>query len=55
MPLTIVNEDSTYKCGDCGNLLALKKGQLLPPCPRCGGMMVRAEGSPPQKGSSCCS
>lgn len=28
--------DANYKCGQCGNILSLKKGQLLPPCPRCG-------------------
>ncbi len=28
--------DASYKCGQCGNVLNLKKGQLLPPCPRCG-------------------
>jgi DNA-directed RNA polymerase subunit RPC12/RpoP len=29
-------EDASYKCGQCGNVLCLKKGQLLPPCPKCG-------------------
>ena len=27
--------DANYKCGQCGNVLSLKKGQLLPPCPKC--------------------
>ncbi len=29
-------EDANYRCGQCGNVLSLKKGQLLPPCPKCG-------------------
>ena len=29
-------EDASYKCDQCGNVLCLKKGQLLPPCPKCG-------------------
>jgi len=28
--------DANYKCSQCGNILSLKKGQLLPPCPKCG-------------------
>jgi len=55
MPLTIVTEDSACKCEACGNLLNMKKGQLLPPCPRCGGEMIRTEGGTPQQGPSCCS
>ena len=47
MPLTMVKEDSAYKCGNCGNVLGLKKGQLLPPCPRCGGTMEKYDGPPP--------
>ena len=27
--------DANYKCGQCGNVLSLKKGQLLPPCLKC--------------------
>ncbi len=30
MPLTMVSEDSTYKCDKCGHFMSLKKGQLLP-------------------------
>jgi len=28
--------DANYKCGQCGNVLSVKQGQLLPPCPKCG-------------------
>jgi predicted nucleic acid-binding Zn-ribbon protein len=28
--------DSAFKCGQCGSVLNLKKGQLVPPCPKCG-------------------
>jgi|YelNatPaOPRAMG01_1025707.scaffolds.fasta_scaffold43919_2 predicted RNA-binding Zn-ribbon protein involved in translation (DUF1610 family) len=55
MALIIATEDSMYRCNACGNLLAVKKGQLLPPCPRCGGLMVKAEDGAPQQGPSCCS
>ena len=30
-------EDATYKCSQCGNALCFTKGQLVPPCPKCGG------------------
>ena len=33
MALTMVAEDSTYKCAVCSHFLSVKKGQLLPPCP----------------------
>ena len=55
MALIIVTEDSTYRCSACGNILSVKKGQLLPPCPRCGGPMIKTEGDAPQQGPSCCS
>jgi len=55
MPLTIVTEDSTYKCDACGTLLKMKKGQLLPPCPRCGEKMEKHEGPAPDSGDRCCS
>ena len=55
MPLTIVTEDSVYKCKACGNLLNIKKGQLLPPCPKCGGQMEKQEGAVADSGNSCCS
>ena len=29
-------EDGGLKCVQCGNVLKLKKGQLVPPCPKCG-------------------
>ncbi len=29
-------EEAGYRCGQCGNVLNVKKGQLLPPCPKCG-------------------
>lgn len=28
--------DSGFRCGQCGNVLNLKTGQLVPPCPKCG-------------------
>ena len=28
--------EGRYKCSQCGFELSLKKGQLVPPCPRCG-------------------
>ena len=28
--------DAAYACAQCGNVLSLKQGQLLPPCPKCG-------------------
>jgi predicted RNA-binding Zn-ribbon protein involved in translation (DUF1610 family) len=54
MPLTMVKEDSPYKCKKCGNTLSLKKGQMLPPCPRCGGEMDKHEGPAPVSGNPCC-
>ncbi len=54
MGLTIVSQDSTYQCSRCGNVLKVKKGQLLPPCPRCAGPMVRSETPlPPTKSPGC--
>ncbi len=29
-------QDASFKCIQCGNVLKLKKGQLVPPCPKCG-------------------
>lgn len=55
MPLTIVKEDSAYRCNACRNVLNMKKGQLLPPCPRCGQTMEKVEGSLSQQDSPCCS
>jgi predicted RNA-binding Zn-ribbon protein involved in translation (DUF1610 family) len=54
MPLTIVTQDSAYKCDSCGSLLNMKKGQLLPPCPRCGGKMEKTDGAVPDTGNRCC-
>ena len=48
MPLTMVSEDSTYKCDKCGHFMSLKKGQLLPPCSRCGGTMEKYDGPIPE-------
>jgi Zn finger protein HypA/HybF involved in hydrogenase expression len=48
MPLILVQEDSAYKCSKCGHVMRLKKGQLLPPCPRCGGTMESFEGPVPE-------
>lgn len=44
MALTIVSEDSAYKCGGCAHTMQVKKGQLLPPCPRCGAAMEKYDG-----------
>lgn len=30
------DSEGTFKCTQCGQLLNLKQGQLIPPCPRCG-------------------
>ena len=49
MQLTVVQEDGTYKCGKCGHIMHVKKGQLLPPCPRCGGAMEKYEGPEPEE------
>ena len=54
MALTMVAEDSTYKCAACSHFLSVKKGQLLPPCPRCGGTMEKHEGPPPEPQSTSC-
>lgn len=43
MALTIVQQNSAYKCTKCGNVLNVNKGQLLPPCPRCGGTMEKSD------------
>ena len=40
--------DANYKCGQCGNVLALKKGQLLPPCPKCGHRQFERTEAAPQ-------
>jgi predicted nucleic acid-binding Zn-ribbon protein len=29
-------QEASFKCLQCGNVLRLKKGQLVPPCPKCG-------------------
>ena len=55
MPLTMVSEDSTYKCDKCGHFMSLKKGQLLPPCSRCGGTMEKYEGPIPESQRPGCS
>ncbi len=49
MQLTVVQEDGTYKCAKCGHLMHVKKGQLLPPCTRCGGTMEKYEGLEPEE------
>ena len=41
--------EGRYKCSQCGFELNLKKGQLVPPCPRCGaGQYEESSGPPPQ-------
>jgi len=37
-----------YKCAVCGFDLKLKKGQLVPPCPRCSGREFEESSGPPQ-------
>jgi Zn finger protein HypA/HybF involved in hydrogenase expression len=54
MPFTVVQEDSAYKCAQCSHVMQLKKGQLLPPCPRCGGAMEKFEGPAATKKDSGC-
>ena len=54
MPFTMVQEDSAYKCAQCGHTMQLKKGQLLPPCPHCAGAMEKYEGPAPTKQDSGC-
>jgi Zn finger protein HypA/HybF involved in hydrogenase expression len=54
MPFTMAQEDSDYKCAQCGHSMHLKKGQLLPPCPRCGGAMEKYEGPAATKKDSGC-
>lgn len=41
--------DTNIKCGQCGTVLALRKGQLVPPCPRCGFRQFETT----QEGISC--
>lgn len=55
MALTIFTEDSPYKYNACRNILNMKKGQLMPPRPRCGGQMVKSEGGAPPQDPTCCS
>jgi hypothetical protein len=38
----------------CGHIMLLKKGQLLQPCPRCGGAMEKYEGPAATKKDSGC-
>jgi len=54
MPLTMVQEDSAYKCRQCGHVMQVKKGQLLPPCTRCGGTMEKYDGPVPEPKPSRC-
>jgi predicted RNA-binding Zn-ribbon protein involved in translation (DUF1610 family) len=40
--------EGRYKCTQCGFELNLKKGQLVPPCPRCGaGEYEESSGAAP--------
>jgi predicted RNA-binding Zn-ribbon protein involved in translation (DUF1610 family) len=48
VPLVVMKEDSAYKCNQCGNVLRVKKGQLLPPCPKCGASMEKYDGPAPE-------
>ena len=55
MPLTKITQDSAYRCSKCGHTMELKKGQLLPPCTRCGGEMEKFEGPIPEPQHKACS
>ena len=39
--------EGRYKCAQCGFELNLKKGQLVPPCPRCGAKEYEESSGPP--------
>jgi Zn finger protein HypA/HybF involved in hydrogenase expression len=54
MPLTLVTENAAYQCAQCGSILQMKKGQLLPPCPRCGGQLRKSEAVVSGSEDSCC-
>jgi DNA-directed RNA polymerase subunit RPC12/RpoP len=28
--------DANYKCDQCGHIMAVREGETVPPCPRCG-------------------
>ena len=41
--------EGRYQCTQCSFELNLKKGQLVPPCPRCGGKeFAEAAGPAPE-------
>ena len=41
--------EGRYKCTQCGFELSVKKGQLVPPCPRCSAReFEESSGPPPQ-------
>jgi hypothetical protein len=50
----MVTEDAAYQCGNCRHVIQLKRGQLLPPCTRCGGTMEKIEGPPPEPERKTC-
>lgn len=54
MALTMVREDAVYKCSQCGHVMKVKKGQLLPPCTRCGGAMEKYDGPVPEPERPAC-
>jgi Zn finger protein HypA/HybF involved in hydrogenase expression len=33
--------EANFQCAQCGQVLALKQGQLIPPCPKCAGKTFR--------------
>lgn len=54
MPLTTVTEDAAFKCTQCGHVIEVRKGQLLPPCTRCGGAMEKHAGPRVQSDRKTC-
>ena len=40
--------EGRYKCTQCGFELNVKKGQLVPPCPRCSAREFEESSGPPQ-------
>ncbi len=54
MALCLVTEDGLYRCSQCGHTLAAKKGQLLPPCPRCGAALSKTADAASPGEDACC-
>jgi hypothetical protein len=54
MPFITVSEDAAFRCAGCGHVIQVRKGQLLPPCTRCGGPMQQLDGPPPERPQKTC-